>query len=94
MTLVGPTLCIPIPLNHNRIMAPIVVFVNLMPVIEVIPKDLMVVGLFGHCSLACIKEQAIDNYTNPLGCLVRCFRNYELGLGVTKLIKISKTKHS
>ena len=47
-----------------------------------------------NCSLACIKEQASNNYTNPFGCLVRCFRNYELGLGVTKLIEIAETKHS
>ena len=46
------------------------------------------------CSLACIKEQASNNCTNPLGCLVRCFRNYELGLCVTKLIEIAETKHS
>ena len=48
MTPVGPIIYIPSHLNLNRIMTPIVVFVNLMSVIEVIPKDLTIVESFGH----------------------------------------------
>ena len=70
MAPVGPILCSPSPINRNRRMYPIVVVVNLISLIEVIPKDLTIVESFGHqlptCSLVpllCIQPlQMLQRY--------------------------------